>query len=77
MNAQEVQKKGIEYCKTQSDCKTCHLLNYGLCINDGGDFVIREQGAKRAMFENFIEFTKGFNFMLKEIYKDDTQTTDE
>lgn len=70
MNAQEVQKKGIEYCykrvgNSRSCDSTCPLVGHA-CIDNDGVFHCKLMG--------FVEFAKDFNFMLKEIYKNEQKT---
>ena len=60
MNAQETLARGIGFCEQHMECTVCPLNNK-MCINNEGKLMVQTH--------DFLQFTKDFSDMIKEIYK--------
>ena len=65
MTAEETKRRGIKYCKANGEgCWKCPLAENHLCITADGELWVE------FMSPDFIEFSKSFNFLIKELYKE-------
>lgn len=72
MNAKETKIRGLKYCARREienpycKCDGCPLEDKIMCIDEYGTLAMHKR-----IDSDFEDFARDFNFMIKELYKDE------
>lgn len=73
MNAKEIRIKGLQYCKSRAienpycRCDGCPFEDKIMCIDEYGALCMQKTNP------DFEDFARDYNFMIKELYREDKE----